>query len=43
LYYEEFRKELGLGELTLDKDRFLRKPIPNEDLIKEINMIINSN
>jgi len=43
LYYEEFRKELGLGELTLDKDRFLRKPIPNGDLIKEINMIINSN
>ena len=44
LYYEEFRKELGLESFTtLDKDRFLMKPIPNEGLIKEINMIINSN
>ena len=44
LYYEEFRKELGLENFTtLDKDRFLMKPIPNEGLIKEINMIINSN
>lgn len=41
LYYEEFRKELGL-ELTLDKDRFLRKPIQNEELIKETTRIINS-
>ena len=44
LYYEEFRKELGLENFTtLDKDRFLMNPIPNEGLIKEINMIINSN
>jgi CheY-like chemotaxis protein len=44
LYYEEFRKELGLENFTtLGKDRFLMKPIPNEGLIKEINMIINSN
>ena len=44
LYYEEFRRELGRENFTtLDKDRFLMKPIPNEGLIKEINMIINSN
>jgi CheY-like chemotaxis protein len=44
LYYEEFRKRLGLEEEhTLDKDRFLRKPIQNEELIKEISRIINSN
>jgi CheY-like chemotaxis protein len=44
LYYEEFRKELGLENFTTSgKDRFLMKPIPNEGLIKEINMIINSN
>ena len=44
LYYEEFRKELGLENFTtLSKDRFLMKPIPNEGLIKEINMMINSN
>jgi CheY-like chemotaxis protein len=43
LYYEEFRKELvPEEELTLDKDRFLRKPIQNEELIKEITRIINS-
>src|ERR671925_746715 len=30
LYYEEFRKELGLEEeVTIDKDRYLRKPIQN--------------
>ena len=43
LYYEEFRKELGLEEPTLDKDLFLRKPIQNEDLMKEITRIISSN
>ena len=44
LYHEEFRKELGLGEeLVLDKDRFLRKPIQNDELIKEITGIIGSN
>jgi CheY-like chemotaxis protein len=44
LYYEEFRKELVPEEdRTLDKDRFLRKPIQNEELIKEITEIINSN
>jgi len=44
LYYEKIRKGLGLKDYTtLDKDRFLMKPIPNENLIREINMIINSN
>jgi DNA-binding response OmpR family regulator len=37
LYYEEFRaKEYN----TLDKDLFIRKPIGNEELIKEINHLI---
>ena len=37
LYYEEFRaKEYN----TLDKDLFIRKPIGNEELIKEINRLI---
>lgn len=43
LYYEEFRKELGIEEVVLDKDQFLRKPIQNEELVKEITRIINSN
>ena len=43
LYYEEFRKEIGLEEPTLDKDLFLRKSIQNEDLMKEITRIISSN
>lgn len=40
MYYEEFRKEEYCG---LDKDLFLRKPIKNEDLIKEIDRMINLN
>lgn len=40
MYYEEFRKEEFSG---LDNDLFLRKPIKNEDLIKEINRIMNLN
>jgi CheY-like chemotaxis protein len=37
LYYKEFRsKEYS----TLDKELFIRKPIGNEDLIKEIKRII---
>jgi CheY-like chemotaxis protein len=40
MYYEEFRKEKFCG---LDKDLFLRKPIKNEELIKEIHRIINLN
>jgi DNA-binding response OmpR family regulator len=38
MYYERFRKEEFCG---LDKDLFLRKPIENEDLIKEINRIMS--
>jgi DNA-binding response OmpR family regulator len=40
MFYEEFRKDKFCG---LDKDLFLRKPIKNEELIKEIHRIINSN
>ena len=41
LYYERFRKEEEFARM--DKDLFLRKPIQNEELIKEINRIIASN
>jgi CheY-like chemotaxis protein len=41
MYYERFRKEEEVGQL--DKDLFLRKPIQNEELIKEINRIMASN
>jgi CheY-like chemotaxis protein len=41
LYYERFRKEEEFAQL--DKDLFLRKPIQNEELIKEINRIMASN
>ena len=37
MYYERFRIE---EFCDLDKDLFIRKPIENEDLIKEINRII---
>jgi CheY-like chemotaxis protein len=38
LYYEEFRKR----EYTaIDKNLFIRKPIENEVLLKEVNRIIN--
>jgi CheY-like chemotaxis protein len=40
MYYEEFRKEEYCG---LDKDLSLRKPIKNEELIKEIDRMINLN
>jgi DNA-binding response OmpR family regulator len=39
LYHEHFRKD---QLCAIDKDRFLRKPIENEDLIKKINTIISS-
>jgi DNA-binding response OmpR family regulator len=40
LYYEEFREG---GEFSaLDKDLFLRKPIKNEELIKEIKRKMES-
>jgi CheY-like chemotaxis protein len=41
MYHEEFREKEGFS--AFDKDVFLRKPINNEDLIKEIYRIINSN
>ena len=39
LYYEEFReKEYN----ALDKNRFIRKPIGNDELIKEINRFVEN-
>jgi DNA-binding response OmpR family regulator len=37
LYYEEFRKR---KYCALDKNLFIRKPIENEELVKEINKMI---
>ena len=37
LYYEEFRKK---EYYALDRDMFIRKPIENEELVKEINKMI---
>jgi DNA-binding response OmpR family regulator len=37
LYYEEFRKK---EYHALDKNLFIRKPIDNEDLMKEVNRIM---
>ena len=39
LYYEEFRKK---EYHALDKNLFIRKPIDNEDLLKEVNRILSS-
>jgi DNA-binding response OmpR family regulator len=39
MYYEEFRKE---AYCALDKDMFLRKPIPIEDLLEKVNTMISS-
>jgi CheY-like chemotaxis protein len=39
LYYEEFRKK---EYFALDKNLFLKKPIDNDDLLKEVNKIMNS-
>jgi CheY-like chemotaxis protein len=41
MYYERFRKEEEFAQM--DKELFLRKPIQNEELIKEINRIMASN
>jgi DNA-binding response OmpR family regulator len=38
LYYEEFRKK---EYYALDRDMFIRKPIENEELVKEINKMID--
>jgi len=37
LYYEEFRKR---KYCALDRNLFIRKPIENEELVKEINKMI---
>ena len=37
LYYKEFRKE---EFCALDKELFIRKPVENEELIKEITKLI---
>ena len=37
LYYEEFRNK---EYRALDKNLFIRKPIDNEDLVKQINKMI---
>ena len=39
IYYEEFRKQ---GHYPLDKTLFIRKPIENQELIREINKIMSS-
>jgi DNA-binding response OmpR family regulator len=39
LYYKEFRKK---EYHALDKNLFIRKPIDNEDLLKEVNRIMTS-
>ncbi|MGH9996900.1 MAG: response regulator [Nitrososphaeraceae archaeon] len=38
-YYEEFRKK---EYSALDKNLFLKKPIDNDDLLKEVNKIMKS-
>jgi len=37
LYYEEFRKK---EYYALDRNMFIRKPIDNEELVKEVNKMI---
>jgi DNA-binding response OmpR family regulator len=37
LYYNEFRKK---EHYALDKDLFIRKPVEDEELLKEINRLI---
>jgi DNA-binding response OmpR family regulator len=39
LYYEEFRK---IEYSAIDKNLFIRKPIENEELLKEVNRRISS-
>ena len=39
LYYEEFRNR---EYIAIDKNLFLRKPLQNEEMLKEVNRIINS-
>jgi CheY-like chemotaxis protein len=37
LYYEEFRKK---EYHALDKNLFIRKPIDNEELVKDVNKLM---
>jgi DNA-binding response OmpR family regulator len=39
LYYEKFRKK---EYNALDKNLFIRKPIDNEELVKEVNRLMSS-
>ena len=39
LYYQEFKKR---EYDSIDKNLFIRKPIANEELIREVNRIITS-
>ena len=39
LYYEEFRKK---EYCALDRDLFIRKPIDNEELLKEVSKVMMS-
>jgi CheY-like chemotaxis protein len=39
LYYQEFRKK---EYCAIDKNLFIKKPIDNEELVKEVNRIISS-
>jgi CheY-like chemotaxis protein len=39
LYYEEFRKK---EYCALDRDLFIRKPIDNEELLREVSKIMMS-
>jgi FixJ family two-component response regulator len=39
LYYEEFRKK---EYCALDRNLFIRKPIDNEELVKEIKKMIKN-
>ena len=39
LYYEEFRKK---EYSALDKNLFIKKPIDNEELLKEVNKMMSS-
>jgi hypothetical protein len=39
MYHEEFRKQ---EYCALDKTLFIRKPIDNEELLREINKIMKS-
>jgi hypothetical protein len=39
LYYEQFRKK---EYDAIDKNLFIRKPIENEELLKEIKRIMSS-